>query len=83
MAKKRCSDIGNIGNKSTDTDIVILGSIYWADIPISLSVHLYRLVTSFASATSLGTSGNNAVGLSTCNKLVENNLVASRGVAES
>ena len=34
VAKKKCSDIGNIGNKSTDTDIVILG-------PISISVHLY------------------------------------------
>ena len=28
VAKKKCSDIGNIGNKSTDTDIVILGLIY-------------------------------------------------------
>ena len=28
VAKKKCSDIGNIGNKSTNTDIVILGPIY-------------------------------------------------------
>ena len=35
MAKKKSSDIGNIGNKSIDTDIVILG-------PISISVHLYK-----------------------------------------
>ena len=28
VAKKKCSDIGNIGNKSTDTDIVSLGPIY-------------------------------------------------------
>ena len=39
MAKKKCSDIGNIGNKSTDTDIVILGPIYrYADIGASLIV---------------------------------------------
>ena len=42
VAKKKCSDIGNIGNKSTDTDIVILGLIYrypiyrYADIDASL-----------------------------------------------
>ena len=35
VAKKKCSDNGNIGNKSTDTDIVILG-------PLSISVHLYK-----------------------------------------
>ena len=28
VAKRKCSNIGNIGNKSTDTDIVILGPIY-------------------------------------------------------
>ena len=39
VAKKKCSDIGNIGYKSTDTDIVILGPI--SDMPISISVHLY------------------------------------------
>ena len=37
MAKKKCSDIGNIGNKSTD--IVILGPIYrYADIDIGASL---------------------------------------------
>ena len=41
MAKKKCSDIGNIGNKSTDTDIVILGPIY--QYPISILVHLYLM----------------------------------------
>ena len=41
VAKKKCSDIGNIGYKSTDTDIVILGPIYrYADIDIGASLKM-------------------------------------------
>ena len=43
VAQKKCSNIGNIGYKSTDTDIVILGPIYrypYADIDIGASLHV-------------------------------------------
>ena len=48
VAKKKCSDIGNIGNKSTDTNIVILGLIYrYVEIDIGASLKisiLYLLI---------------------------------------
>ena len=46
VAKKKCSDIGNIGNKTTDTDIVILGPIYrYADIDIGASLLSYHILS--------------------------------------